>query len=130
MHGKDYFLRHLELSVGDTVYYVAGYQDTYSIKKTRIAGIDTRHKGLDRRFRIDYQIYIAEDGRIISRDFRHKKDELSSEQVFLTKDEAIQFIIDRLNREINVQKHTILYAQERLAEAERVMKNYKKYITQ
>ena len=128
MHNKDFYLSHIDLSIGDTVYYVIGQEAVYSIKKTRIAKIDTRHKGFDARFRIDYTIYITEDGRIISRDFRHRNDELSSKQVFLSKNEAIQFIIDLLNQEINHQKFVILNAQERLAEAERVIRNYKKYL--
>ena len=130
MHCKDFYLRKINLSVGDTVYYVTGYKAMYSIKKTRVARIETRHHGLEKRFWIDYIVYITEDGTIISRDFRHKKDEISSEQVFLSKADAIQFIIDLLHQEINLQKNVLMNAQERLAAAERVLKNYEKRIIQ
>ena len=129
MHCKDFYFRHLDLSVGDTVYYVTGYEAIYSIKKTRIAIKESRHQGLEKRFWIEYTVYVTEDGTIISRDFKHKMDEISSEQVYLSKAEAIQFIKDRLHQEINLQRNVLLNAQERLAAAERVLKNYEKQST-
>ena len=119
---------HLDLSIGDTVYYVLGDEPCYSIRKTRITKIDSR-KDLSPALRIfsqDYTIYITEDGAIISPDFRHHKDELSPEQVFLSMSEAVQYIIDRLKNEIRIEKSVILSAQERLSAAERVLKSYQK----
>lgn len=73
-------------------------------------------------------MYETEDGRLISRTFFLKeRDEMSANQVFRTKDEAVQFIIDCLHKEINQEKHSLLNAQERLEKAERVLKVYEKY---
>ena len=52
---------------------------------------------------------------------------MSAKQVFLTKDEAVQFIIACLHKEINREKHSLHNAQEWLAKAERALKVYEKY---
>jgi hypothetical protein len=129
MHSRDFYLRQLDLSIGDTVYYVIGCDAVYSIKKTRIIGKKTRTRGLGIHGpKFEYTVYETEDGRLISRDFFLKeRDEMSPKQVFLTKDEAVQFIIDCLHIEINQEKHSLLNAQKRLARAERVLKVYEKY---
>ena len=59
--------------------------------------------------------------------FLKERDEMSAKQVFLTKDEVVQFIIACLHKEINREKHSLHNAQERLAKAERVLKVYEKY---
>jgi hypothetical protein len=128
MHSRDFYFRQLDLSIGDRVYYVIGQDAVYSIKKTRIVDIKTRTWGLDIRGpRIEYVVYETADGKIISRSFLAKRDEMSPSQVFLTKEGAVQFVIDCLHKEINREKHTLLNAQERLSRAERVLKVYEKY---
>lgn len=128
MHDRDYYFRQFDLSIGDTVYYVIGGDAVYSIKKTKIIGEKTRTRGrLLHDLKLEYNVYETVDGRIISRSCIKERDEISPEQVFLTKDEAEQFVITCLLEEINREKHTLLAARERLARAERVLKVYKKY---
>ena len=129
MNSRDFYLKQLDLSIGDIVYYVIGGDAAYSIRKTRIIGVKARTQGrLFHDLKIEYTVYVTEDGRLISRTaFRVKDDEMSANQVFRTKDEAVQFIIDCLHKEINQEKHSFLNAQERLARAERVLKVYEKY---
>ena len=129
MNSRDFYLKQLDLSIGDIVYYVIGGDAAYSIKKTRIIGKKTRTRGLGFHGpKFEYTVYETEDGRLISRDFFLKeRDEMSPKQVFLTKDEAVQFIITCLHKEINRERHSLLNAQERLARAERVLKVYEKY---
>ena len=130
MHSREFYLRHYDYAVGDTVYYVLGEDAAYSIRKTRIIGTRTRQSG----FRIggnpvfDYIVYQTEDGRLISQtEFRHKRDEMDPSFVFRTKEEAVQCIKNCLQEEINRARHTLLYAQARLDAAERVLKVYEKY---
>lgn len=130
MHSREFYLKHHDYAIGDTVYYVVGEDTVYSIKKTRIVGTKTRHSG----FRIgnnpifDYTVYQTEDGHLISRTIFHdKKDEMDPSFVFRTKDEAVQCVIDCLHQEINRERHTLLNAQERLARAERVLKVYERF---
>ena len=129
MNSRDFYLKQLDLSIGDIVYYVIGSDAAYSIKKTRIIGKKTRTRGLGIHGpKFEYAVYETEDGRLISRtSFVKKSDEMSAKQVFRTKDEAVQFIIDCLHKEINQEKHSLLNAQERLEKAERVLKVYEKY---
>ena len=129
MNSRDFYLKKLDLSIGDIVYYVMGSDAAYSIKKTRIIGKKTRTRGrLLHDLKIEYTVYETEDGRLISRSyFLKERDEMSAKQVFRTKDEAVQFIIDCLHKEINREKHSLLNVQERLAKAERVLKVYERY---
>ena len=129
MHSREFWLRHLKLNIGDIVYYVIGDDSAYSIKKTRIVGTKKRAHGI-RGFPTsldEYLVYQTEDGRLISESFRGRKDELDASQVFLSKEDAIQHIIYRLQCEINCRKQNLLNAQQRLAQAERVLKTYEKY---
>lgn len=112
---------------------VKGFTDLVNIrvahKKTRIVGSMKRARGI-RGFPTsldEYLVYQTEDGRLISDSFRRRKDELDASQVFLSKDDAVQYIIYCLQCEINSQKHSLLNAQQRLAQAEQVLKTYEKY---
>ncbi|MDO5000003.1 MAG: hypothetical protein Q4E27_07140 [Bacteroidales bacterium] len=129
MNSRDFYLKQLDLSIGDIVYYVIGSDAAYSIKKTRIIGVKTKTRGrLFHDLKIEYTVYETEDGRLISRDFFfNERGEMSPKQVFLTKNEAVQFIIACLHKEINRENHSLLNAKERLARAERVLKVYEKY---
>ena len=129
MHSREFWLRRLNLNIGDTVYYVTREDATYSIKKTRIVGTLRRSSGLSiHSIPIDeYLVYKTEDGRIINESFRRNKDELDASVAFLSKDAAIQYVIEGLHCEINIQKHALLNAQQRLEQAERILKLYEKY---
>lgn len=125
---REFFCKQLDLSIGDIVYYVIGEAAVYSIRKTRITDIQTRHCSFGiHGMKIEYTVYITEDGHILSRSFRQKKDELDATQVFLAKADAVQHVIDSLQQEINREKQVILNAQERLSEAERALKVYEKF---
>ena len=126
MNMREHYLHHIDLSVGDTVYYVTGSDAVYSVTKSKVARIETRKRGLRGGFDLDYTVYVTDDGTIISQGLRGHKDELDSQQVFRTRDEAIQFIVECLNKEINLQKNVLLNAQERLVAAERVLTIYEK----
>ncbi|MDY6464805.1 MAG: hypothetical protein SPK80_09415 [Bacteroidales bacterium] len=129
MNSRDFYLKQLDLSIGDIVYYVIGSDAAYSIRKTRIIGVKARTRGLGiHGLKIEYAVYETKDGRLISRNsFLNERDEMSAEQVFRTKDEAVQFIKECLGKEINRARHSLLEAQERLEKAERVLKVYEKY---
>ena len=130
MTRKDFYQKHQDYTIGDTVYYVEGGDSVYSIKKTRIVGTEKRQSGL----RIgghpvfDYIVYKTEDGRLISQtEFRHARDEMNPSSVFRTKADAVQYIIHSLHREINTQWQTLLNAQKRMLQAEKVLHMYEKY---
>ena len=130
MTRKDFYQKHQDYAIGDTVYYVEGGDSVYSIKKTRITGTEKRQSGL----RIgshpvfDYIVYKTEDSRLISQtEFRNARDEMNPSSVFRTKAEAVQYIIHSLHREINTQWQTLLNAQKRMLQAERVLHMYEKY---
>ena len=128
MKCRDFYFRQLVLSIGDIVYYVTGCEATYSIKKTRIVDILTRTRGLGiHGLKMDYTVYLTEDGQVISRSFIEKRDEMSPDQVFLSKGDAVQYVKEFLRKEINRERHALLNAQERLARAERALKVYEKY---
>ena len=130
MHSREFYLRHHDYSVGDTVYYVLGEDAVYSIKKTRIIGTKTRQSGyrIGKNPVFDYIVYQTEDGRLVSQtEFRHKNDEMNPSFVFRTKDEAVLCIKDCLHKEINIARRNLLDAQEHLSAAERVLKIYEKY---
>ena len=128
MNSREFYSKQLDLSIGDVVYYVIGSDSAYSIKKTKVIGKKTRTRGLGIRGpKLEYTVYETEDGRLISRSFIRERDEMGPERVFLTEDEAVQFVIECLHKEINCEKHALRNAQERLARAERVLKVYEKY---
>lgn len=128
MKCRDFYFRQLVLSIGDIVYYVTGCEATYSIKKTRIVDILTRTHGLGiHGLKMDYTVYLTEDGQVISRSFIEKRDEMSPDQVFLSKGDAVQYVKECLRKEINRERHALLNAQERLARAERALNVYEKY---
>jgi hypothetical protein len=127
---REFYLKHYDYSIGDTVYYVVGGDAVYSIKKSRIVGTKTRHSGfrIDNNPIFDYIVYQTEDGHLISQTiFGDKRDEMDPSFVFRTKDEAVQCVKDCLHKEIDQAKHALFDAQERLTAAERALKIYEKY---
>lgn len=123
-------MRQIHLNIGDTVYYVVGEDSVYSIKKTRIVETQIRSSGLrlGNNPIFEYIVYQTEDGKILNESsFRNKEDELPASQVFHTKADAVNYIIHCLHCEINIQWQTLLNAQKRMLQAERVLHMYEKY---
>ena len=118
-----------ELHRGDTVYYVIGSGAMYSIKKTTIVDIQIRRHGqvIQDQTASQYQVYLTEDGQIISQFLRETRDELSPSQVFMCRMDAIHYIMDCLRKEIKYQKQIITSAQQCMKTAQRVLKSYEKY---
>ena len=111
MNRREFNQKHQDYSIGDTVYYVEGDDAVYSSHPV-----------------FDYIVYQTEDGRLISQtEFRHARDEMSPTSVFKTKEDAVQYIIHCLHCEINTQWQTLLNAQKRMIQAERVLHMYEKY---
>ena len=123
-------MRQLKLNIGDTVYYVVGADAVYSIKKTHIIGAQTRPSGfrIGRELVFEYTVYQTEDGKLLNgSSFCNRNDELPASQVFHSKADAVDYIIHCLHREINAHWQTLLNAQKRMIQAEKVLHMYEKY---
>ena len=130
MKCREFYTKRLNLSIGDTVYYVTGNGVLNSIKKTTISGVIQRTHRLNILDNppLTYTVYTTTDERIITQLFKERTDELDPSQVFLTKNDAIQYIIDNLKQEIVYQTQILQSANQHLEEAQRVLKTYKRYI--
>lgn len=130
MKCREFYTKRLNLSIGDTVYYVTGNGVLNSIKKTTISGVIQRTHRLNILDNppLTYTVYTTTDERIITQLFKERTDELDPSQVFLTKNDAIQYIIDNLKQEIVNQTQILQSANQHLEEAQRVLKTYKRYI--
>lgn len=118
----------LDLNVGDTVYYVTGHDALYSIRKTRIDRVIKRIyilSVLDEQPK-KYAVYSTEDGNLICQVEPERSDEMDPSQVFLTKGEAVLYVVFLLNKEIIRQKTIIKNAVQHLEEAVRVLKTIEK----
>ena len=130
MKCREFYTKRLNLSIGDTVYYVTGNGVLNSIKKTTISGVIQRTHRLNILDSppLTYTVYTTTDERIITQLFKERTDELDPSQVFLTKNDAIQYIIDNLKQEIVYQTQILQSANQHLEEAQRVLKTYKHYM--
>ena len=130
MKCREFYTKRLNLSIGDTVYYVTGNGVLNSIKKTTISGLIQRTHRLNILDNppLTYTVYTTTDERIITQLFKERTDELDPSQVFLTKNDAIQYIINNLNQEIAYQTQILQSANQHLEEAQRVLKTYKRYM--
>ena len=130
MNCREFYTKRLNLSIGDTVYYVTGNGVLNSIKKTTISGVIQRTHRLNILDNppLTYTVYTTTDERIITQLFKERTDELDPSQVFLTKNDAIQYIIDNLKQEIVYQTQILQSANQHLEEAQRVLKTYKRYM--
>ena len=130
MKCREFYTKRLNLSIGDTVYYVTGNGVLNSIKKTTISGVIQRTHRLNILDNppLTYTVYTTTDERIITQLFKERTDELDPSQVFLTKNDAIQYIIDNLKQEIVYQTQILQSANQHLEEAQRVLKTYKRYM--
>lgn len=130
MKCREFYTKRLNLSIGDTVYYVTGNGVLNSIKKTTISGLIQRTHRLNILDNppLTYTVYTTTDERIITQLFKERTDELDPSQVFLTKNDAIQYIIDNLKQEIVYQTQILQRANQHLEEAQRVLKTYQRYM--
>ena len=130
MKCREFYTKRLNLSIGDTVYYVTGNGVLNSIKKTTISGVIQRTHRLNILDNppLTYTVYTTTDERIIPQLFKERTDELDPSQVFLTKNDAIQYIIDNLKQEIVYQTQILQSANQHLEEAQRVLKTYQRYM--
>lgn len=130
MKCREFYTKRLNLSIGDTVYYVTGNGVLNSIKKTTISGVIQRTHRLNILDNppLTYTVYTTTDERIITQLFKERTDELDSSQVFLTKNDAIQYIIDNLKQEIVYQTQILQSANQHLEEVQRVLKTYQRYM--
>lgn len=130
MKCREFYTKRLNLSIGDTVYYVTGNGVLNSIKKTTISGVIQRTHRLNILDNppLTYTVYTTTDERIITQLFKERTDELDPSQVFLTKNDAIQYIIDNLKQEIVYQTQILQSANQHLEEAQRVLKTYQRYM--
>jgi len=130
MKCREFYTKRLNLNIGDTVYYVTGNGVLNSIKKTTISGVIQRTHRLNILDNppLTYTVYTTTDERIITQLFKERTDELDPSQVFLTKNDAIQYIIDNLKQEIVYQTQILQSANQHLEEAQRVLKTYQRYM--
>ena len=109
----------ININKGDIIYYVSSKGGTYAIHKTRIEEKSIqRHNGFHAG--IDIIIYCCEDGYT----FDTTRLDLP---VFSTMAQAIDYIVEHLNADIQLTKVTLRNAQERLTKLQRSLKVYQKY---
>lgn len=130
MKCREFYTKRLNLNIGDIVYYVTVSGGLYSIKKATINGVVQR---IHRLNILDdppptYTVYTTNDERIITQLFKERTDELDPSQVFLTKNDAIQYIIDNLKQEIFYQTLILQNAKLHLEKVQRVLKTYMRYM--
>ena len=102
--------------VGSAVYYVLFDGPRYRIRKTRIAEITKRPSS---RLYFDKYHYRCEDGYSFE-----SVEALVPSFVFLTRKEAISFVIERLRSDLEYEKNYIITARQRLAQLRASLRVY------
>ena len=102
--------------VGSTVYYVLDDGPCYKIRKTRIAGITKTPSSL---LYFDKYHYRCEDGYSFE-----SLESLRPHFVFLTRKEAISFVIERLRSSMEYEKSCIITARQRLEQLQASLRVY------
>ena len=102
--------------VGSTLFYVLNVGPRYRIRKTRIAEITKKPSS---RLFFDKYFYRCEDGY----NFESVESLLPS-FVFLTRKEAISFIIERLRSDLEYEKNYIITARQRLEQLQASLRVY------
>lgn len=102
--------------VGSTVFYVLDDGPCYRIRKTRITEISKRPSS---RIYFDKYYYHCEDGYSFE-----SVESLRPSFVFLTRKEAIFFIIERLRSNLEYEKNYIITARQRLAQLQASLRVY------
>ena len=112
-------LLNIRINKGDTIYYIAHKDGTYAIHKTRIEEKSIqRHNGFHSG--IDIIIYRCEDGY----SFDTTRLDLP---VFSTRAQAVDYIVEQLNADIQLAEVSLRNAQEHLSRLQRTIKVYQKY---
>lgn len=105
------------LHVGDAVFYVQeDGSPRYRIRKTRIAEITKRPSS---RLYFEKYHYRCEDGYSFE-----SVEALVPSFVFLTRKEAISFVIERLRSDLEYEKNYIITARQRLAQLQASLRVY------
>ena len=102
--------------VGSTVYYVLDDGPCYKIRKTRIAEIT---KTPSSRLYFDKYHYRCEDGYSFE-----SVEALVPSFVFLTRKEAISFVIERLRSDLEYEKNYIVNVRQRLEQLRASLRVY------
>ncbi len=102
--------------VGSTVYYVLDNGPCYRIRKTRIAEITKRPSS---RLYFDKYHYRCEDGYSFE-----SVEALVPSFVFLTRKEAISFVIERLRSDLEYEKNYIVNVRQRLEQLRASLRVY------
>ena len=102
--------------VGSAVYYVLFDGPRYRIRKTRIAEITKRPSS---RLYFDKYHYRCEDGYSFE-----SVEALVPSFVFLTRKEAISFVIERLRSDLEYEKNYIITARQRLEQLQASLRVY------
>jgi len=102
--------------VGSTVYYVLDNGPCYRIRKTRIAEITKRPSS---RLYFDKYHYRCEDGYSFE-----SVEALVPNFVFLTRKEAISFVIERLRSDLEYEKNYIVNVRQRLEQLRASLRVY------
>lgn len=109
-------LKSHSFQVGSAVYYVLFDGPRYRIRKTRIAEIT---KTPSSRLYFDKYHYRCEDGYSFE-----SVEALVPSFVFLTRKEAISFVIERLRSDLEYEKNYIITARQRLAQLQASLRVY------
>lgn len=102
--------------VGSAVYYVLFDGPRYRIRKTRIAEITKRPSS---RLYFDKYYYRCEDGYSFE-----SVEALAPSFVFLTRKEAISFVIERLRSDLEYEKNYIITVRQRLEQLRASLRVY------
>ena len=102
--------------VGSAVYYVLFDGPRYRIRKTRIAEITKRPSS---RLYLDKYYYRCEDGYSFE-----SVEALVPSFVFLTRKEAISFVIERLRSDLEYEKNYIVNVRQRLEQLRASLRVY------
>ena len=102
--------------VGSAVYYVLFDGPRYRIRKTRIAEITKRPSS---RLYLDKYYYRCEDGYSFE-----SVEALVPSFVFLTRTEAISFVIERLRSDLEYEKNYIVNVRQRLEQLRASLRVY------
>lgn len=108
--------QYLLLEVGSAVYYVLFDGPRYRIRKTRIAEITKRPSS---RLYFDKYHYRCEDGYSFE-----SVEALVPNFVFLTRKEAIFFVIERLRSDLEYEKNYIVNVRQRLEQLRASLRVY------
>ena len=109
-------LKSHSFQVGNAVYYVLYDGPRYRIRKTRITEISKRQSS---RIYFDKYYYHCEDGYSFE-----SVESLRPSFVFLTRKEAISFVIERLRSDLEYEKNYIITVRQRLEQLRASLRVY------